>query len=138
MRLSVVCTLAATGLILLASTGIADNAPVPCTPDLTGHWSGQWTSCATGHCGPLHASFCRTDDCHYHVVFHGRFAKIIPFRYTMTLNVTGSADGKVFLAGEKRLPGFGVFSFTAEATQCEFIASYCSRSDNGKFELHRD
>lgn len=60
---------------------------------------------------------------------------MIPFRYAVTLNVIGVDNGTLHLSGEKRLLGFGVFTYQAEATDCTFTATYCSRSDNGRFEL---
>jgi hypothetical protein len=30
--------------------------------DVSGHWSGYWLSCTSGHSGPLHAQLCRIDD----------------------------------------------------------------------------
>jgi hypothetical protein len=137
MRLSIIAKLAALAIVLAGST-FSIGADAPCAPDLSGRWSGHWESCPTGHCGPLHAHFCRIDDCHYRVRFHGRFMKIIPFRYSVILNVTGESDGTVFLSGEKRLLGFGTFTYQAQATDCSFTATYCSRSDNGRFELTRD
>ncbi|OAI40361.1 hypothetical protein AYO40_04835 [Planctomycetaceae bacterium SCGC AG-212-D15] len=137
MRLATPASLIAIAILLLGST-LSSAADAPCCPpDLSGRWSGHWESCPTGHCGPLHARFCKIDDCHYRVNFHGRFFKVIPFRYSVTLNVTGTADGVVFLSGEKRLLGFGTFTYQAQATDCSFTATYCSRSDTGRFELTR-
>lgn len=118
------------------STGMGQEADA-CPPDLTGKWSGCWESICTGHHGPLHAKFCKVDDCHYRVRFHGRFFKIVPFMYSVTLNVTGQAGDKVLLAGESRVPLFGTFHYHAEADACHFDATYSSCKDHGKFTLSR-
>ena len=67
----------------------------------------------------------------------GRFAKVIPFRYSQTLEVTGTAGDTVFLAGSSRLPGFGTYEYAANATSRDFHATYQSRKDRGAFILRR-
>lgn len=106
--------------------------------DLCGDWSGHWEDCKSGHCGPLKATFCKCDDCHYRVTFTGRFFKIFPFRYTVVLSVVGKQGDKVILAGESNLgPLFGTFTYHAEATASDFIATYSSCRYEGKFILAR-
>lgn len=105
--------------------------------ELDGRWHGTWEDTKSGHHGPLKGTFCQIDDCHYHVRFTGRFMVAIPFRYSVTLNVVGREGDKVLLAGESRLPFFGVFTYTGEATPCEFVANFCSRRYQGRFVLHR-
>ena len=102
-----------------------------------GHWSGYWESGTTRHHGPLNGTFTQTDPAHYRVVFTGRFFKVIPFRYAQTLEVTGYQDGAVILSGSSRLPLFGTFEYRATATGTDFVATYQSRSDQGKFILKR-
>ena len=100
--------------------------------------TGSWESCISGHKGPLHANFCKIDDCHYQVRFGGRFFKIIPFHYTVTLAVTGQDQDKVLLTGDSYLGRlFGTFHYQAEATDCEFSATYTSCEDQGIFKLKR-
>ncbi len=105
--------------------------------DLTGFWSGQWESAKSGHKGPLHAKFTETDCDHYRVRWSGRFWKVFPFMYTSTLEVTGREDGKVYLSGSQKLFFFGTFCYQAEATDCEFTATYTTNRDNGVFTLSR-
>lgn len=106
-------------------------------PNLSGRWSGYWVSEASGHTGPLNGRFKQTDDTHYRVVFTGRFAKVIPFRYSQKLEVIGSEGDTVFLAGSSRLPGFGTYEYSANATSRDFHATYQSRKDRGAFILRR-
>lgn len=105
--------------------------------DLTGSWLGQWESSKSGHNGPLHARFTQTDPDHYRVRWSGRFWKVFPFMYASTLEVTGREDGKVFLTGSQKLLFFGTFCYQAEATDCDFTATYTTNRDNGVFTLSR-
>ncbi len=104
--------------------------------DLSGSWKGCWEDFHSGHSGPLKAEFSVCGD-QYRVRFTGRFAKIIPFAYSVNLNVVGQQGDKVVLAGESRLPLFGVFSYTAEGDCCHFEAHFCSRRYQGRFVLNR-
>lgn len=108
-------------------------------PELSGRWSGQWSSSHNGHNGPMHATFERVDSQHYQVHFNGRFWKLIPFKYTAVLTVTGvDAHGRVLLAGSHRLgPVLGTFSYNAWASDTQFVAGYCSEKDHGQFTLTR-
>jgi len=108
------------------------------TADLSGYWSGTWCDSKSGHHGPLHATFCRIDDCHYRVTFHGRFWKVVPFHYSIELTVVGSENGRILLAGSKRIPGAGEFEMTGSATECDFNATFCSKRYSGQFELTRE
>ena len=124
---------------LLAGGALAlADGPAGAVPDLTGSWSGSWESCKNGHHGPLHAEFCKICDGEYEVLFRGRFFKVVPFRYTTTLHVTGQQGDRVLLSASQRLgPVLGRFEMTAEATATEFTAHWCSGNDNGLFTLHR-
>lgn len=123
-----------------APVAVADT-PAPATPevrvpDLSGCWSGNWCSNTNGHNGPMRANFCRLTDGNYQVTFVGRFALLVPFRYTTTLTVTGQKDGVVYLAGSHNLgPIMGCFTYSAWANDCQFVSSYCSNKDQGTFTL---
>lgn len=113
-------------------------APAPVhVPNLCGEWCGSWLSYCTGHKGPIRATFCRLDNCRYEVRFRGRFCKLIPFCYSATLRVTGYKDGRVYLAGSKPLPLFGTFTFSAWATDRQFVAGYSAEDDRGQFVMTR-
>jgi hypothetical protein len=106
--------------------------------ELSGCWTGCWQDC-DGHDGPLEASFCKCDDSHYQVVFTGRFWKIFPFRYSVTLNVVRQEGDKVFLEGESYLGRlFGTFTYSGWATDTDFVSDYSSCRYQGQFILHRD
>jgi hypothetical protein len=106
--------------------------------DLTGSWSGDWRSCTSGHKGPLSAQFCRVSPCQYEVRFKGRFFKVIPFRYAVTLDVVEETAEKVILAGSQNLGRiFGTFTYSATVTGDCFEATYTSCKDQGIFRLTR-
>lgn len=105
--------------------------------DLSGCWEGCWYSETTGHKGPLFATFTKLDDCHYQVDFSGRFFKIIPFKYSVVLNVVAAGE-TTQLSGQNYLGRrYGTFTYCAEATGCQFHASYTSCKDCGTFQLTR-
>ena len=106
--------------------------------DLSGCWEGRWESCTSGHQGPLKATFCKLDETHYRVEFSGRFFKVFPFHYSVTLAVTGHDGDSVLLSGNSYLGRmFGTFHYSARATGCDFVADYTSCKDRGRFILHR-
>ena len=117
------------------------TAPVPSVRvvDLSGNWCGSWQSCVNGHKGPMRASFCRLCDGNYKVTFVGRFCKVIPFRYTTTLNVTGYADGVgVYLSGSQSLGLIlGTFTYNAWANDRQFVSGYSANKDQGQFVMSK-
>ena len=120
---------------IIVLLGIAGSARAG---ELDGRWPcGTWIDTNTGHEGPLKAKFRQLDDCHYRVVFTGKFAKVIPFRFATTLNVVGRDGDKVVIAGETRLMGFYKFSYNGVADEHEFNAQYNSRRWTGEFNLSR-
>lgn len=132
-------TACSAGLLCGAETVPPTESAVLVAPDLGGRWSGTWSSSHNGHNGPMNATFERIDSQHYQVQFNGRFWKLIPFKYTAVLTVTGvDAHGRVLLAGSHRLgPVLGTFSYNAWATDTQFVAGYCSEKDHGQFSLTR-
>lgn len=107
--------------------------------DLSGHWSGTWKSCSTGHQGPLSACFTPCGDGAYRAEFTGRFFKVFPFRYSVVLRVVEDAGDSVTLAGSSFLGRlFGTFTYRATADGCRFDASYASKKDVGLFRMTRD
>jgi hypothetical protein len=123
--------------VIVAALGGA-LAPVATAqePNLSGKWSGYWQS-DTGHRGPLHARFVPLDADTYRVTYRGRFALVVPFRYTTTMDVTGTGAGAAVLTAEKRLGPFGSFRTTATATGTNFDATFSSRRDTGRFVLQK-
>jgi hypothetical protein len=115
----------------------AVSSAQPAAPDLSGKWSGYWVSDTNGHTGPLSAKFAPRGPDSYRVTFRGRFAVIVPFRYSTTMNVVGTGDGVVVLSAERRLGPMGTFRTTATATGTNFNATFTSRRDSGRFVMTR-
>lgn len=106
--------------------------------DLSGAWSGSWSSDSTGHRGPLRCTLTQVGDGSYRADFAGRFFKLIPFRYSVVLQVVADDGQTVQLSGSHHLGRrFGTFTYTAYATCNEFIANYSSCRDSGQFQLSR-
>ena len=120
---------------IVAVVGFA-LAPVAAAqePDLSGKWSGYWQS-DNGHRGPLHARFVPQGADTYRVTYRGRFALVVPFRYSTTMGATPAGDGTAVLTAEKRLGPFGSFRTTATATGTSFDAAFSSRRDSGRIVL---
>lgn len=125
--------LLAVALLLFAA---ATTAAQP--PDLTGRWSGRWESAKNGHSGPIRARFTKLSDDQYRVRFTGRFAVVIPFCYSMTMNVVGTEPDLLILGGTHRLgPIFGTFGYSGTATHTHFDAKFTAKTDLGKFVMTR-
>ncbi|MBM3992785.1 MAG: hypothetical protein FJ303_01305 [Planctomycetes bacterium] len=121
------------GLLVWLALGASASAG-----ELEGRWrNGYWTDVNTGHKDNLRGRFRQTSDGNYRVVFTGKFAVIIPFRFATTLNVVGRDGDKVLMQGESRLPGFGRFTYNATADSNNFTAQYDSRRWRGEFRLWR-
>src|SRR3990172_1347269 len=111
----------------------------PCLAlDLSGCWEGCWRSDTNGHDGVLRATIQKQDGNHYCAHFSGTFYKIIPFRYSVLLNVpekgeTLKLEGSSYLG---RLFG-GTFTYSGTATYTDFQADYSSSKDCGEFRMKR-
>lgn len=123
-----------------APAAVPEAAPVAAAKapsDLSGHWSGTWCIYTNGHNGPIEADFVRVCDNQYQVHFRGRFFTLFPFSYRVNLDVVGTDGDKVILSGSSNLGLFGTFSYTAWVSDTQFVASYCSRKDQGVFTMNR-
>lgn len=117
---------------------VVASAMPACAVDLSGCWTGSWQSCSTGHSGVLRARFTRCGETQYRVDFSGRFCRLLPFRYSVTLDVVEDCGDRVTLAGSSFLGRlFGTFSYTAAADEDAFAARYSSTKDSGRFDLRR-
>ncbi len=86
---------------------------------------------------PAVAEFVPCGGSQYEVHFRGRFFKIMPFQYSVTMTAQ-ERDGMVYLSGSKYLGRMvGTFSFSAAATDTCFSATYSSCKDQGRFEMSR-
>lgn len=126
------------GQLLSAAETAPRTTVVQSVTDLSGTWTGQWSSHSTGHKGPMTATFCRAGNAQYNVTFTGKFCALIPFRYKAVLVSQQNPDGSVSLHGSKNLgPLFGTFRFKGTVTGNQFHANYSSKSDTGTFRMTR-
>ena len=126
------------GLLLFVSAQAFADTPVEVAPpNLSGSWCGEWVDFNSGHRGPLRGEFRRCGDQQYEVTFVGRFWKIFPFCYRVTLDVVGQEGDALLLSGTQDLGLFGCFRYTGRATACSFVADFSSRRYSGQFRLSR-
>lgn len=126
------------GQWLFAADTATQTTVVQSVTDLSGTWTGQWSSQSTGHKGPMTATFCRASNGQYNVTFTGKFCALIPFRYKAVLVSQQNPDGSVSLYGSKNLgPLFGTFRFQGTVNGNRFHANYSSKSDTGTFRMTR-
>jgi hypothetical protein len=134
-------TLLALGLTALACSIARADEPVPCSPvvpDLTGRWTGCWVSDKNGHHGPIRAHITQVSGSCYRIRFTGRFWKVVPFVYSLTLRVVETQPGAVVLAGGMNLgPLLGHIHCEARVTACQFDARFSAKNDLGRFVLTR-
>lgn len=108
--------------------------------NLAGCWPcGSWQSYCTGHNGKLRATIVQCDANHFECFFSGNFAKVVPFRYSVVLTVTGEKDGVVYFGGQKQMCSLlgGVYTFSGWSNGREFHAGYVSSKDRGEFAVSR-
>ncbi|HTN77368.1 MAG TPA: hypothetical protein VL096_19050 [Pirellulaceae bacterium] len=125
-------------LLVVATLTLFSAARPVWAVDLSGCWEGCWASNCTRHHGPLKATFVKCGDDQYDVHFRGRFFGVLPFKYSVTLDVVEDRGDSVTLSGSHYLGRmFGTFTYTAEATACQFHSRYDSCKDNGVFKLSK-
>jgi hypothetical protein len=105
---------------------------------LAGRWDGKWTSEQNGHSGRLRAIVTPVDADTYHIDYDARFLGIM--RFTHGMNVTAAREGEaVKFEGREDLGGLagGVYRYNGTADGREFISTYESKDDHGRFEMRR-
>lgn len=129
------------GLACFALCGHATTARAQmAAANLAGCWPcGSWQSYCTGHSGKLRATIVQCDATHFECFFSGNFAKVVPFRYSVVLTVTGEKDGIVYFGGRKEMCNLlgGVYTFSGWSNGREFHAGYVSSKDRGEFAVSR-
>jgi hypothetical protein len=106
--------------------------------DLSGKWNGTWRSEVSEHNGPLKAKFTVLDDSKVQARFNGRFFKLIPFHFNVTLEIVKNEDGVVTLKGKENLGRtLGTYTYNATYSNGKFVAKYSTEKDKGVFEVSR-
>ncbi|MCS5630767.1 MAG: hypothetical protein NZ744_08045 [Pirellulaceae bacterium] len=106
--------------------------------DLSGKWNGTWRSEISDHTGPLKAKFTVLEDSKVQARFNGRFFKLIPFHFNVTLEIVKNEDGVVTLKGKENLGRtLGTYTYNATYSSGKFVAKYSTEKDKGVFEVSR-
>ena len=105
--------------------------------DISGDWSGNWQSAANNHTGKISATFCQSSNDTMRARFRGTFAKVIPFRYSTDLKIASQSPGLTVLAGSRRLPLGGEFSYYVTVTDQCFHGTFASKRNRGTFIMSK-
>lgn len=117
----------------------AAGRPEAASSGMEGRWDGSWRSDSNGHHGSLRCVIQRGDDQAYRARFRARYAGLLSFGYTVSLNATNQAPGHWRFSGGAdlgRLAG-GVYQYEGEVREDAFKSSYRSSGDHGVFEMNR-
>ena len=129
-----ILSLGAIALLVLIPTQLQAKEKL----DLSGKWNGTWRSDISDHTGPLKAKFTVLEDAKVQARFSGRFFKIIPFHFNVTLDIVKNEDGVVTLKGKENLGRtLGTYTYNATYTNDKFVANYSTEKDKGVFEVSR-
>lgn len=115
----------------------AVQQPAPAT-SLAGAWEGHWISDVNGHNDRLRCVINENQAGEYSAHFRANYKRIFHFSYTVPLRVQPGADGYTF-SGEAdlgKLAG-GLYTYAGNATGANFLSTYQSKYDHGKFEMTR-
>jgi hypothetical protein len=106
--------------------------------DISGCWEGTWESHVNGHHGKLRAIVTRQGADTYYMQFKATFLGVVPFKFALPVYVTENG-GVYALQGEADLGWLagGVYTYSGEATPCDFVSSYCAKNDHGVFRMTR-
>ena len=106
--------------------------------NLNGNWSGNWKSELSGHEGPLKAKFTVSGETKVQAWFTGRFFKIVPFKFNVSLDVVSQKDGVTKLQGKQDLGrALGVYHYDVTYKGNEIIAKYKTDKDKGVFSVSK-
>ncbi|MBA61953.1 MAG: hypothetical protein CMJ76_06250 [Planctomycetaceae bacterium] len=121
-------------LALIMSLPIQANAGE--LNNLSGNWSGQWSSDISNHKGTLKAKFTVLNEKQVQARFNGRFFKLIPFKFIVTLDVVSQKEGVTKLKGKHDLGrALGIYHYDVTYKGNEFIAKYHTDKDKGVFQV---
>ncbi len=129
-----VFSLSALAVLVLSTTQLQAEEKL----DLSGKWNGTWRSEISEHNGPLKAKFTVLNDSKVQARFNGRFFKLIPFHFNVTLEIVKNEDGVVTLKGKENLGRtLGTYTYNATYSNGKFVAKYLTEKDKGVFEVSR-
>ena len=127
-------------LTLLSGCSTFDRdwqAPAP-ADGLAGRWQGRWVSDLNGHEGELRAIVTRLADDRYQARYRARYWKVMNFEYTVEMT-TQQREGELHFEGQADLGFFagGVYTYKGTATDRQWLSTYESKFDHGRFEMEK-
>ena len=108
------------------------TATPPPARDISGPWEGSWHSDVNGHHGRLRCVVSRLDEGRYRARYQATYWKIFRFGYTLDLQVAQPSND-AFLGWWRG----GVYHYEGNATPTNFVSTYESEHDHGRFEMMR-
>lgn len=100
-------------------------------------YRGSWQSQSTGHQGPMRLRLTQKTDGTYNARFSGRFLKVVPFTYKVSMTSVCEEGCQKTLVATKRIPIFGDFRTTANVSPTNLRAGYSAAKDRGTFTMKR-
>ena len=106
---------------------------------ISGCWTGEWTSKATGHHGRLLCVISPLAPALWRMYFRAEYATLFRACYSTDVTVYRKEDGWTFSGGSDLgvLAG-GEYSYSGRATLESLLCSYRSSRDHGEFRLRRE
>ena len=106
---------------------------------VSGRWSGEWISEASGHRGPLQAALSVVSPALWHMAFRATYSKIFRACYATDFAVV-QEEGRWSFTGRQDLGALagGEYEYGGYATVAEMVCRYKSTSDHGEFRLRRE
>ena len=105
---------------------------------MSGCWTGEWISAATGHRGPLHCVSEATTPATWRMSFRAEYSRVFRACYATEFHVVEQSGGWRFSGGSNlgALAG-GAYEYAGTATATALTCSYKSARDHGEFRLTR-
>lgn len=105
---------------------------------MTGCWTGEWISEATGHRGPLHCVSVVTGPATWRMYFRAEYSRVFRACYSTDFTIVEESGGWTFSGGSNlgALAG-GAYEYRGSATRDALTCSYESARDHGEFRLAR-
>ena len=127
-------------LFLLAGCQTVTPPPAksPVAQQIEGHWTGTWHCETTGHSGKLRCRLTYVDDNQYQAKYTGTYMAILPFWYTVDMEVDCQAQAcQIQAIADLGWLGGGHYVYDGTIIGDRFKTNYTSKHHNGTFELQR-
>jgi len=114
-------------------------APLHPAGDIVGRWEGSWLSDADGHHGRLRCVITGLGNGRYRAHYKATYWKILRFSYAVEMRVEEHSGDMLEMRGKTDLGwwGGGVYQYEGQISSTNFVCSYRSKYDHGKFRMER-